>query len=151
VTTTFPVVAPGGTDVVRLVAVQLVTVVAIPLNVTLLVPCVEPKFVPVIVTTPPTGPEVGFILEMLGGGATVKFTPLLAILSTVTTTFPVVAAAGTVVVRLVAVQLITVAAIPLNVTVLARCVAPKPVPLMVTTVPTGPELGVRLTTPTMSR
>ena len=56
VTTTFPVVAPVGTDVTRLEALQLVTVAAVPLKVTVLLPCVEPKFVPVIVTGVPTGP-----------------------------------------------------------------------------------------------
>src|SRR5262250_2096046 len=63
VTTTFPVVAPVGTDVAMLVAPQLVVVATVPLNVT--VP-VDPKFVPVIVTAMPTGPEVGDRLVMLG-------------------------------------------------------------------------------------
>ena len=43
-------VAPVGTDAMMLVALQLVGVAGIPLNVTVLVPCVAPKFVPVIVT-----------------------------------------------------------------------------------------------------
>ena len=59
-----------------LVALQLVGVAAIPLNVTVLVPCVAPKFVPVIVTGAHS-PEVGFRLVMLGA-VTVKCTPLLA-------------------------------------------------------------------------
>jgi hypothetical protein len=63
VTTTFPVVAPVGTDVAMLVALQLVVVAAAPLNVT--VP-VDPRFVPVIVTAVPTDPEVGDRLVMLG-------------------------------------------------------------------------------------
>jgi hypothetical protein len=37
-TTTFPVVTPEGTDVAMLVALQLVTAAALPLNVTVLVP-----------------------------------------------------------------------------------------------------------------
>ena len=42
-----------------LVALQLVTVVAaVPLKVTVLVPCVAPKFVPVMVIDTPTAPEV---------------------------------------------------------------------------------------------
>ena len=49
---------------------------------------------------------------------TVKLTALLATPPTVTTTFPVVAPVGTVVVMLVALQLVTVASVPLNVTVL---------------------------------
>src|SRR5260221_8194843 len=49
----------------RLVADQLVGVAAVPLNVTVLVPCVAPKFVPVIVTAVPTGPFVGDRLSTL--------------------------------------------------------------------------------------
>ncbi len=33
-------------------------VAALPLNVTVLVPCVDPKFIPVIVTGLPTDPDV---------------------------------------------------------------------------------------------
>jgi hypothetical protein len=61
---TLPVVAPLGTGTTILVALQLVGVAAIPLNVT--VPIVDPKFVPMIVTGVPTGPDVGFRLVMLG-------------------------------------------------------------------------------------
>jgi hypothetical protein len=68
VTTTFPVVAPLGTGATIVVALQLVGVAAVPLNVTVLVPCVAPKFVPVIVTAVPTSPEVGDTLVMLGPG-----------------------------------------------------------------------------------
>ncbi len=49
---------------------------------------------------------------------TVKGDPLLACPPTVTTTFPVVAPAGTVTTMLVALQLTTVAIVALNVTVL---------------------------------
>jgi hypothetical protein len=66
VTTTFPVVAPLGTGATILVALQLVGVAAVPLNVTVLVPCVAPKFVPAIVTAVPTHPELGDRLAMLG-------------------------------------------------------------------------------------
>ena len=83
---------------------------------TVLVPCVDPKFVPVIVTVVPTGADVGFKFEIIGG--TVKFTPLLATPPTLTTTFPVVAPLGTVAAMLVAFQLVTLAVVPLNVTVL---------------------------------
>jgi hypothetical protein len=44
----------------------------------------------------------------------------------------------------VVLQLVGVAAVPLNVTVLVTCVAPKLIPAMVTEVPTGPEVGDRL-------
>jgi hypothetical protein len=69
VTTTFPVVAPDGTDVRMLVAFQLVTVAVVPLNVT--VPCVGPKFVPVIFIDIPTGPEVEDRLVITGAAIVV--------------------------------------------------------------------------------
>jgi hypothetical protein len=50
-----------------LVALQLVGVAAAPLNFTVLVPCVAPKFAPAIVTDAPTNPDVGFRLVMLAG------------------------------------------------------------------------------------
>ena len=145
VTTTFPVVAPVGTGTTMLVAVQLVAVVPVPLNLTVLVPWVAPKFTPVIVTVAPTNPDVGFRLVILGPGAvTVKLTPLLAAPPTVTTTLPVVAPAGTGTTMLVTVQLVGVAAIPLNFTVLVPCVVPKFAPVIVTEVPRTPDVGVRL-------
>jgi hypothetical protein len=64
--TTLPVVAPLGTAATILVPLQLLTVAAVILNLTVLVPCVVPKFVPVIVTDVPTGPDVGDRLVMLG-------------------------------------------------------------------------------------
>jgi hypothetical protein len=134
-----------GTGPVIFVALQLVGVADIPLKVTVLVPCDAPKFGPVIVTGVPTGPLFGFRPVMLGAvEVTVKAAPLLAIPPTVTTTFPVFAPVGTGAVILVALQLVGVAEIPLNVTVLVPCVAPKFDPAIVTDVPTGPELGVRL-------
>src|SRR5216684_2575322 len=65
--------------------------------------------------------------------ATVKFTPLLGCAPTVTTTLPVVA-----------LHAVGVAVVPLNVTVLVVCVAPKFAPLIVTDVPTDPDIGLRL-------
>jgi hypothetical protein len=95
-----------------LVAVQLVGVEAVPLNFTVLEPCVVPKFIPAIDTEVPTGPEAGDKLVMLGVAAdTAKLTPLLATAPTVTTTFPVVAPLGTGAMTLVAVQLVGVAAV----------------------------------------
>jgi len=70
VTTTFPVVAPAGTDATMLVALQLVGVAVVALNFTVLVPCVAPKFAPAIVTDAPTSPDVGFKPVMLGPGTT---------------------------------------------------------------------------------
>src|SRR5439155_8682673 len=128
VTTTFPVVAPAGTGTTMLVADQVVCVAATPLNVTVLVPLVPPKPVPAIVTAVATGPLVGDRLVIVGGTLTVNATPLLASPPTVTTTFPVVAPAGTGTTMLVADQVVGVAAMPLNVTVLVPLVAPKAVP-----------------------
>src|SRR5438309_2336060 len=140
VTTTLPVVAPLGTDATMLVALQLVVLAAVPLKVTVSV--VVTKLVPVIVTAVPTGPEVGFRLVMAGADeVTVKFTPLLAIPPTVTTTLPVVAPLGTDATMLVALQLVVLAVVPLKVT---APVVPKLVPVMVTAVPTGPVVGFRL-------
>src|SRR5437879_1541470 len=143
VTTTFPVVAPVGTGTMMLVAFQFVGVATAPLNVTVLVPWLAPKFAPMIVTEVPTCPEEGFRPVMLGGGMTVKATPLLATPPTVTTTLPVVALLGTGTAMLVAPQLVGVAAVPLNVTVLVPCDVPKFVPVIVTEVPTCPEEGFR--------
>src|SRR5438105_13692911 len=73
--------------------------------------------------------------------STVLFTPLLATPPTVTTTLPVVAPLGTDATMLVALQLVVLAVVPLKVTV---PVVPKFAPVMVTAVPTGPEVGFRL-------
>jgi hypothetical protein len=123
-------------------ALQLVTAAAVPLKLT--VPAV-PKFAPAMVTEAPTKPEVGVKLAMLGATAgTVNLTPLLARSSTVTTTFPVVAPAGTGATMPVSVQLLTIVVVPLNLTVLAACVEPKFVPVIVTSVPIGPLAGFRV-------
>ena len=139
-TTTLPVVAPVGTAVTIDVAPQLVMVVAtFPLNVTVPLPCVDPKFAPVIVTAVPTGPEVFDKLVILGAGTTVKVTPLLATPPTVTTTFPVVAPLGTLAVIDPAAQLaMLVEAVPLNVIVLDPWGEPKPVPVILTRGAHGP-------------
>ena len=70
-------------------------------------------------TLVPIGPEVGLMPVMFGGGVTVKSTPLLDTPFTVTTTFPVVAPAGTVTLKLAVDQFeVAVAVTPLRVTVL---------------------------------
>jgi uncharacterized protein YjeT (DUF2065 family) len=145
VATTLPVVAPAGAGTTTLVALQLVGVAVVPLNLTVLDPCVAPKFAPVMVTEAPVSPDVGLRLEMVGAGAvTVKLTPLLATPPTVTTTLPVVAPEGTGTATLVALQLVGAAAIPLKVTALVPCVAPKFAPEIVTEAPTSPDVGLRL-------
>jgi len=116
VTTTFPVVAPLGTETVMLVALQQVLHgdAAVPLNFTVLLPCDDPKFVPVIVTESPIIPEVGERLVIVGVGNTVKLTPLLSTPLACTTTFPVVAPEGTGALMVVEFQEVGVATVPLN-------------------------------------
>lgn len=123
----------------------MIEVAFVPLNATVLVPCVEPKFVPVIVTDELTAPEVGERVVMLGADTTVNDFPLLATPLTVTTTLPVVAPVGTFATMEVVLQLvIDVAVVPLNFTVLDPCVEPKFVPVIVADAPTAPEVGDRL-------
>jgi hypothetical protein len=144
-TTTFPVVAPLGTVVAMLVALQLVGVAGVPSKLSDPPPCVAPKFVPVIVTEAPTVPEVGERLVILGVGSTVKLVPLLATPpAAVTTTLPVVAPAGTSTTMLVALQLSGVTEVPLKLTDPLPCARPKLVPVIVTETPTAPEAGKRL-------
>jgi hypothetical protein len=88
-------------------------------------------------------------LSVTGGGhvGTVKDTPLLAIVPTVTITLPVVVPLGTGTVILVALQLVGDATVPLKVTVLVPWVAPKFCPVMITDVPGKPENGDSLLMP----
>jgi hypothetical protein len=61
VTITGPVVAPLGTGTTIWVLLQLVGVAEVPLKLTVLLPCVEPKYVPTIVTEAPAGPLTGLV------------------------------------------------------------------------------------------
>ena len=63
---------------------------------------------------------------------------------TVTVIGPAVAVGGTVAVRVLAVAAVTVAATPLNFTVLLDVVVLKPDPTMVTEAPGAPEAGLKL-------
>lgn len=100
---------------------------------------------PLIVTEVPTAPEVGEMLVMLGPAIpTSKPYGLLATPPTVTSTLPVVAPEGTGTLMEVGLQLVGVAAVPLNVTELVPCDVPKFVPVIVTDVPTTAASGVRL-------
>jgi hypothetical protein len=145
VTTTLPVVAPEGTVTLMPDAVQLDIAARVPLNVTALLPWVDPKFEPFIVKPAPIGPWVRLKLAMLGPGAvTVKSTPLLEAPATVTTIFPDVAPLGTGTTMLVEVQVVGVPVIALNVTVLDPWLAPKFAPVIVTEVPRGPDVGLML-------
>jgi hypothetical protein len=71
VTTTFPVVACEGTDttIAFPFAFQDNTGIEAPPIVTLLFPCVEPKFVPDTVTCVPTLPELGESAVALGNAS----------------------------------------------------------------------------------
>jgi hypothetical protein len=64
-----PVVAASGTETTIEVPFQPVGVADVPLNVTVLEPWVDPKFVPVMVTGTPISPEVGDKLVTVGGPA----------------------------------------------------------------------------------
>jgi hypothetical protein len=63
------VVAPVGTGTLIEVFAHVVGVPGVPLNVTVLVPWLVPKLVPLIVTDTPTAPEVGVRLVILGVAA----------------------------------------------------------------------------------
>ncbi len=114
-------------------------VALVPLNATAVAP-VKPD--PLIVTLVPTGPLVGEKLAIDGGFTIVNEPVLVAVPpGVVTLSGPVVAPAGTVVWTAVSEVTVKVALVPLN----ATAVAPvKPDPLIVTLVPTGPLVGVKL-------
>jgi hypothetical protein len=80
VTTTLPLVVPVGTVVVMAVGVQLavVTVAVLVPNLIVLVPCGDPKFVPLTVTVAPTAKVVRERLVIVGTGGTVNRLPLLS-------------------------------------------------------------------------
>jgi len=143
-TTTLPVVAPDGTAVAMLVEFQLVMLAVVPLNETVPLPWVAPNPEPVIVTTAPAAPDRRDKVVIAGVGSTVKLLPELDAASTVTTTLPVVARAGTMAAMLVLLQLVTVAATPLTVTVLLPWLDPKFVPATVTETPAAPDVGDKL-------
>jgi hypothetical protein len=136
----FPI---DGTTAVMLPALQFETVAVVVPNVTLPLPCDEPKFEPAMTMDDPTAPLLGVRLVMLGAGVTVNKTPLLATPFTVTTTLPVVVP-GTVAVILVELKLVIVAVMPLKVTFAFDWLVPKLVPAITTDDPTAPLFGVRL-------
>ncbi len=114
-----------------------------PLNITVLVPWLVPKFVPLMVTGTPIGALDGDRLEMFGGPGVTNTIPLLGVPATFTTTGPVVAPIGTIVLMLAEPQFVTLATIPLKATVLVPWVEPKSAPVIVTRVPGGPKVGDR--------
>jgi hypothetical protein len=140
VTEIFPVEAPVGTvAVIRVPGVFTENVVAAaPPNFTDVAP---PKSEPLMVTEVPTGPLVGEKEVMVGaaGAVTTKSVALVAVPSgVVTLIFPVAAPLGTGAVTLVGETGVNTAAVVLNFTPVTST---KLVPLMVTEVPTGPEVG----------
>lgn len=140
VTEIVPLVAPVGTVVVICVALATENVAAVPLKLTAVAPV---KFVPEMVTAPPTAALAGVKLEIVGADAvTVKLEADVAVPpAVVTDTLPVVAAAGTVVVIWVALATVNAAPVPLKLTEVAPV---KLVPAMVTLAPTMPLAGVKL-------
>jgi hypothetical protein len=146
VTRIFPSVAPEGTVAVILVEEFTVNDAETLLNVTeVVVKPVPLKFDPLMVTDVPVGPEVGENELMVGAGTEVT-SKLVALVpvppGVVTRIFPSVAPEGTVAVILVEEFTVNDAETLLNVTELVVKPLPlKLVPLMVTEVPTGPEVG----------
>ena len=136
VTAMASVVAPVGTVAVMEVSETTAKLAGTPLNLTAVAPV---KFVPVIVTTVPTGPLAG-VKEVMAG-VTVKRVVVIKgpLLGVMTVMGPVVAPAGTVAVMEVSETTVKLAASPLNLTAVAPV---KFVPVIVTTVPTGPKIGV---------
>src|SRR5438128_4244736 len=89
VTFTGPLVAAEGTVATICASLQLFTVALVPLKVTVLVPCVSPKPLPLICTWVPTGPHAGDKLATVGLGKLNSTAWLLATPLTVTFTAPV--------------------------------------------------------------
>jgi hypothetical protein len=139
VTLILPVSAPAGTVAVILVAESTEKLVAVtPPNFTEVAPV---KAVPLMVTTVPTGPLAGVKDVIVGAVVTVKSDALVAVPpGVVTVIFPVTAPVGTLAVTRVPAPFTEklVAATPPNFTEVAPA---KPVPLIVTEVPTGPLVG----------
>src|SRR5438309_3393558 len=146
VTVIRPVVAPCATVVVIEVEVTVEMMACVPLNRRVLFDgTVASKFVPKMVTSVPTGPLVGIKPMITGPLITVKLVALVAGPPRVVTLIgPVEAPEGTMAVRLVAEAEVTVAVTPLNLTSFLRASGSKLVPVIVTAVPGGPLVGVKL-------
>jgi hypothetical protein len=131
-----PVVAPAGTVAVILVEDFTTKDEVTLLNATAVAPV---KFVPVIVTEVPTGPEVGENEVMVGAATTVKRVELVAVpFRLVTEIGPEVAPGGTVAVICVDEFTVNDAEVLLNLTPVTLV---KFVPKMLTEVPTAPLVG----------
>ena len=133
-----PVVAVGGTVAVICVSEFTVKLATTVLKVTLVL-AVKP--LPVMVTVVPTGPLVGVKEVTTGTTVTTKLDELVPVPEEVVTWIaPVVAPVGTVAVICASVFTVKLAAVPAKFTAVAPV---KPLPVMVTVVPTGPFIGVK--------
>jgi hypothetical protein len=138
VTSIGPLVAPAGTVAVICTSLSTVKLAVVPLKSTAVAPV---KPLPVMVTEVPTGPLAGLKPLTAGGSVTVKLPVLVAVpFGVVTPTGPLVAPAGTVAVIWLSLSTRKLAAVPLKSTVLAPV---KPLPAIVTLVPTGPLAGLK--------
>ncbi len=136
-----PSLAPSGTEVVMLVALEDVTFAVTPLNFTVGVGEV-PKFVPEIITVAPIAPSLEESVVMAGDANTLKLVELRTVIPLASTDiFPVTVPEGTVTEILEDVEETTVAETPLNKTVGD---ALKLFPLIVTVAPAAPLAGVKL-------
>jgi hypothetical protein len=148
VTRSGPVVAPAGTVAWIDVSEDTVKLALLPLNHTDVAPV---KFAPLMVTLVPTGPLVGAKPLIVGDCTTVNALALVAVpADVVTRSGPVLAVAqggdghvapGTTVAIDVSEATVKLALVPLNVTAVAPV---KFVPVIVTLLPTGPLVGVKL-------
>ena len=139
-----PVVVEVGTVAVKVVADADATKARLKWNCSRSFAKAASKFVPVMLTEVPTGPMVGENPVMDGAelAATVKVFVLAAVPpGAVTEIVPLVDPLATVATSCVVVAFVTVAVVPLKVTVFWLAVAEKPVPEMVTVVPIGPDIG----------
>lgn len=152
VTVITPDVAPLGTVTTSCVAVADTTVATTPPIVTVLEEAVVLKFVPVITIVEPSEP---LLVKLVMVGEPVEVDVVVTVKSledvpvcplTVTAILPVLAPEGTVTVSCVVVAAVTVAVVPLKVTVLFVVTALKLSPVIVTVIPTAPLAGVKLVT-----
>jgi hypothetical protein len=125
VTVMMPEVAPAGTVVVIWLAEGEKTGWAVPLKLTAVVPA---RFVPLIVTAPPTGAPPGGVKPVMWG-RTVNLVEVAVPSAVVTEIGPLVALAGTMAVIVVGVFVEVTAAVPLKETAVALA---SVVPVMVT-------------------
>lgn len=142
VTVIGPSLAPAGTEVVMLVALEDVTDAVAPLNLTIGVVDVL-KFVPEIVTVAPTAPLFGVKLVMVGVANTVKLAELKIVMPLVVTEiFPVEVPKGTIAVILDPLEPVTIAETPLNNTT-GTIEVLKLFPLIMMVAPAAPSIGVK--------